>query len=117
MTSGFQGDAIVKCRDRVCHATGAGRAEEFGSHDLRIPVYTDDTSPVIAAGCYDARNVRSMSVIVKRIPRPRDGVNPVYVIYKAISIVIDAITGCFSRIAPHVCVEIRMIVINASINN
>ena len=54
--------------------------------------------------------IKWIIVIIIKVP-------PIDIIHKSITIIINAIIGCFPRIWPHVWQKIFVIIVNAGINN
>ena len=107
---------VVNSSDRVTRISTAW-AEKPQGHDGDIPGDASDAVGVVA-NCPDrARNMGAVSIGVHRIGVVVVEVVAVDVIDVAITVIVDAVAGNFTRVDPDVVGEIRMGVIDAGVDH
>ena len=111
------GRGIINTLDKIIVGRISRRIEGFQGHELHTPRHADYACAVIADGANDTGNMRSMGVIIVRIARPSTRVDSMDVVSIAISVVVDVVSGNFTRISPHIRSKVLMRISDAGVDH
>jgi hypothetical protein len=92
-------------------------AQELAMADLDAPVDAHDAHVVIAYSSDRAADVGAVPIAIEWVRIVVVRIYAVDVIYVAVAVIVYAVARDFSRISPEIRIEIRVIVVNASVND
>ena len=110
-------DGKVQGVDGPRGRSASGRVEELQGHDLDFPVHPGHADAVVASRADRPRHVRAVVVVVHRVAVVADEVVAVHIVDVSVLVVVDAIAGNLTRVHPHVRLEVRMVVIDAGVDD
>ena len=98
----------------------------FDRHDPHCPIHANHSNAIVAHSADDSGDVRAVPAVVNGIGIVIYGVDAIDIVYVPIAVVVDlvrcfivAVRVCagFSRVTPHVCVQIFVVVIDTQIDH
>ena len=110
-------DGVVNASNRVAEGTETLRAQKLATHQSNVPRDTDVRMAIVGGRADGAGDMGAVVIVVERIARPGDRVDPEYIVHKAVAVVINTVAGHFIGIAPHLVRQFLMGITNAGINN
>src|SRR5436853_1803347 len=108
---------IVETGDCVGGRAPAGRIQELARQDRDIPVDPGDPDGVVADRADRAGNVRAVKVIVHRIARVGDRIDPVAVVHVPVVIVVETVVVTLGWIHPDVGGQVDVVVIHTGVED
>ena len=111
------GDGVAHALGHRRHVTGGVGAEHLDRHDPRAPGEARDADAVVAARGDDARDVRAVAVVVRRVAVVVDEVCAVDVVDEAVAVVVDAVARHLARVGPQVGHQVAMRQVHAGVDH